>query len=123
MFLHLTPFLRFWERVVMDSLKFPARSLFIAPAPLLEEERDIVLPALVTDFHCPFLFHRPRMHPAFPSHDHPVDPFQVQLRQGADQWLAGKKPDGRRDFAQAVNPVSHRFVFYAHSHPDIFAPG
>jgi hypothetical protein len=61
------------ELIVCSSFKPSAAKRFSHSTPLLEEERNFGLLALISDGGDPFSFHCPGAWTAFASNNHPID--------------------------------------------------
>ena len=64
--------------VVSAALQKTACLRFLPPAPLLEEERDSRLGTLKLQALHPIITHRPCTVAALPTHDYPMNSFQIE---------------------------------------------
>ena len=97
--------------------------MLAGPAPLLEEECDIVLDTSVPDISDPIGFHRPRVRSALASNDYPVYALELQIVERADERLAREEPDSRRNGPQMLDSIIHAVVLDGCANPDVFGPG
>ena len=77
--------------VPRPPVQFPAVFLLLHTAPLLEEEGDSRLSALVTDIPDPLRVHRPSTGAAFAAHDCPVHPIKIKVGQRAKERFQREK--------------------------------
>src|SRR2546427_2315948 len=111
-----------WHFIVRPPKEQPSRQVFPHTAPLLEEERNLSLPALSEDLLHPLPLHRACTWPRLSADNHPVDPDQRQAGQWPDERFTGQEPDGHWDAGQVVDPGDDTAIFYANPHPDVARP-
>jgi hypothetical protein len=99
-----------------------SRSLFLNPTPLLEEERNACIQALIPYFRNPFRIKRTRAWARFPTNDCPIDASQVKFPQRPKQWFQRKKLHMRPGFPEIVDPVCIFLTFDANAHPNLRHP-
>jgi hypothetical protein len=72
-----------------------ARDPLVDPTPLFEKEGDARGAALQSDIPHPIRVHEPGTRSRLAADDDPVNPFKVQIRQGAEEGLERKELDVR----------------------------
>src|SRR5262249_44462491 len=74
------------------------------PPPLLEEERDPLLPAPIANREDPLLAHRSRAGSPLSPNNHPVHPLDAEISQVLQERLDGEEPHGCPRFAKTIHP-------------------
>jgi hypothetical protein len=80
-----------WELVVGSTFESPSCIPLANSSPLLKEERNPIVSALVSNGNHPLLSHWSRTSSAFSSHNHPMDFAQVEHAEIFEQWLDRKE--------------------------------
>lgn len=79
--------------VPCSTVEYATDLLFADAAPLLEEEWNPGVPALVPDLTDPARIHRARPRSALTANDDPIDLVQADRADALEKWLDGKEPD------------------------------
>lgn len=104
------------------AVKFPTMTLFLHTTPLLEEERDACLLALVANVRHPYRIHRSSARPGLATDDCPINAAQIEIAEWTDKRFEGEKLNLRACLPQMVNPVCVPLRFDTDAHPDIRRP-
>ena len=108
--------------VPRPAVQFPPGFLLPNPSPLLEEERDVTIHALLSDVFDPYRVHGPGAKAGLPADDDPVDVSKVYFPQGAEERLEGQELGDGAGLPEVIDPVEVVLVLHGHAHPDVFPP-
>lgn len=89
---------------------------------LFEEERHVVVNALIAQIEEPSELGLPTAGLALPTGNQPVDPRHVQIRERTQKGLGGHEPYHCGNTAQVVNAPSVFRALHRDTHPDIVGP-
>src|ERR671911_443109 len=92
------------------------------PTPLLEEEWDIRLKALVADVYRPGLRHRSRARTRLATYDDPVNVFKVESPKRPKKRLKREEPDRCIALPEQLNPMGIACCLDTGAHPDVGPP-
>lgn len=111
-----------WHFVPRSAIEEATVCFGGATTPLLKEEGHVSREALVSDFYSPRRIHRSSTRPGFTANDHPVNAFEIQVREGTKQWLTRQESAGAWNIAQLIDPIGDLARLDRHTHPKILRP-
>lgn len=104
------------------SVERSARLFLVDTAPLLEEEPNTGVEALISDVTDPLRVHWPGARSGFAAHYYPIDAAQIELGKGPEKRLDGQELQVGMCPSKMINAYRVVFVFDAHTHPDLRFP-